>query len=58
MIRLRCEDCGTAFFSAAARTMAERGERCSVCGGRLRLDEPRDGPHVHVGANANDDDEH
>jgi len=40
MMRLRCEDCGTPFYSAAARIMVERSERCSVCGGRLRLDEP------------------
>jgi DNA-directed RNA polymerase subunit RPC12/RpoP len=32
-----CEDCGTVYYSAAARTMIERGERCSKCGGRLVL---------------------
>ena len=32
-----CEDCGTVYYSAAARTMVERGERCSKCGGRLVL---------------------
>ena len=37
-----CEDCATVYFSAAARTMVERGERCSNCGGRLVLaDAPR-----------------
>src|SRR3954452_19656081 len=35
--RMVCEDCGTVYFSAAARTMVERGERCSKCGGRLIL---------------------
>ena len=33
-----CEDCGTVYYSAAARTMIERGERCSKCGGKLVLD--------------------
>jgi DNA-directed RNA polymerase subunit RPC12/RpoP len=32
-----CEDCGTVYYSAAARTMVERGERCPKCGGRLIL---------------------
>jgi DNA-directed RNA polymerase subunit RPC12/RpoP len=35
--RMVCEDCGTVYFSAAARTMVERGERCPKCGGRLIL---------------------
>src|SRR3954452_2742918 len=35
--RMVCEDCGTVSYSAAARTMVERGERCSKCGGRLVL---------------------
>ena len=34
-----CEDCGTVYYSAAARTMVKRGERCEKCGGRLVLDE-------------------
>jgi DNA-directed RNA polymerase subunit RPC12/RpoP len=34
-----CEDCGTVYYSAAAKTMVELGERCAKCGGRLRLDE-------------------
>jgi DNA-directed RNA polymerase subunit RPC12/RpoP len=33
--RLVCEDCGTVYYSAAAKTMAEEGERCAKCGGRL-----------------------
>src|SRR3954467_984196 len=39
--RMVCEDCGTIYYSAAARTMVERGERCSKCGGRLVV---ADGP--------------
>ena len=41
MNRLVCEDCGTVYYSAAAKTMAEQGETCAKCGGRLRL---ADGP--------------
>jgi rRNA maturation endonuclease Nob1 len=33
--RLVCEDCGTVYFSAAAKTLAEQGEICAKCGGRL-----------------------
>jgi uncharacterized protein with PIN domain len=33
--RLVCEDCSTVYYSAAARTLAEQGERCAKCGGRL-----------------------
>ena len=37
-----CEDCGTVYFSAAARTMVQRGERCPKCSGLLVLsDAPR-----------------
>ena len=37
-----CESCGTVYFSAAARTMVQRGERCTKCGGVLVLaDAPR-----------------
>jgi DNA-directed RNA polymerase subunit RPC12/RpoP len=32
-----CEQCGTVYYSAAARIMVERGERCSTCGGKLAL---------------------
>lgn len=41
MNRLRCEDCGTVFYSAAAKTLIEQGEPCSKCGGRLMSE---DGP--------------
>jgi rRNA maturation endonuclease Nob1 len=33
--RLVCEDCGTVYYSAAAKTLAEQGEACAKCGGRL-----------------------
>ncbi len=33
--RLVCEDCGTVYYSAAAKTLAEQGERCAKCGGGL-----------------------
>jgi DNA-directed RNA polymerase subunit RPC12/RpoP len=37
-----CENCGTVYYSAAAKTMVAAGERCEKCGGRLVLaDEPR-----------------
>jgi rRNA maturation endonuclease Nob1 len=37
--RLVCEDCGTVYYSAAAKTLAEQGAACAKCGGRLRLEE-------------------
>ena len=41
MDNLICTDCGTTFYSAAARLMVERGERCD-CGGLLQVrDEDR-----------------
>ncbi len=50
MNRMVCEDCGTVYFSAAARTMVQRGERCSNCGGRLVLAE---GPRpVHANSDS------
>jgi DNA-directed RNA polymerase subunit RPC12/RpoP len=35
--KMVCEDCGTVYYSAAARTMVERGEPCPNCGGKLVL---------------------
>jgi hypothetical protein len=32
-----CEECGTVYYSAAARIMVERGERCAKCDGKLVL---------------------
>ncbi len=53
--KLVCEDCGTVYYSAAAKTMVEQGETCAKCGARLLLDEngpvvvsvppPADGDH-------------
>ena len=47
MNRMVCEDCGTVYYSAAARIMVERGERCAKCGGKLVLVE---GPKGVVGS--------
>ena len=52
MNRMVCEDCATVYFSAAARTMVQRGERCANCGGRLVLDDgppPLEAAHEPVG---------
>jgi len=38
MDNLACTECRTTYYSAAARTMVERGERCD-CGGALDLRE-------------------
>jgi DNA-directed RNA polymerase subunit RPC12/RpoP len=43
--RLVCEDCGTAYYSAAAKTLVEQEAACAKCGGRLLLDdEPQKRP--------------
>lgn len=47
MDNLICTDCGTTYYSAAARAMVVRGERCD-CGGLLLLTEDDD--PVAVGA--------
>ena len=40
--KMVCENCGTVYYSAAAKTMIARGERCDACGGKLVMaDEPR-----------------
>jgi hypothetical protein len=58
MNKMVCEDCLTIFYSAAARTLVERGEPCPKCGGRLILDE-EDPPSplslVTAGANGSDE---
>jgi hypothetical protein len=52
-----CESCGTVYFSAAARTMVQRGERCAKCGGVLVLaDAPRPVPANHEPRNPPPDD--
>jgi DNA-directed RNA polymerase subunit RPC12/RpoP len=37
--RLVCEDCGTVYYSAAAKTLVEQGATCAKCGGRLLLED-------------------
>ena len=37
MEEMRCTQCAAVSFSAAARTLVERGDRCSQCGGELVL---------------------
>jgi hypothetical protein len=34
---MRCTQCAAVSFSAAARTLDERGDRCPQCGGELVL---------------------
>ena len=46
MKRLVCEDCGTVYYSAAARTLVEQGATCAKCGGRLRLEDETRRPAV------------
>ena len=53
MNRMVCEDCNSVFYSAAARTLVENGERCETCGGRLRL-EPEQGRGERVGVTGGD----
>ena len=44
---MRCTQCAAVSYSAAARTLVSRGERCSQCGGEVVLD-PHE-PAVAVG---------
>lgn len=53
--RLRCEDCGTRFYSAAGRTLVERGERCELCGGPLLLEPPPGEPPLSLSGKESDD---
>jgi DNA-directed RNA polymerase subunit RPC12/RpoP len=34
---MRCTQCSAVSYSAAARTLVERGQRCAQCGGELLL---------------------
>jgi hypothetical protein len=34
---MRCTQCAAVSYSAAARTLVERGDRCPQCGGELAL---------------------
>lgn len=43
MERMLCEQCSAVTYSAAARMLTERGDRCPRCGGVLAM---RDGQHV------------
>ena len=51
MDNLICTDCGATYYSAAARLMVERGERCD-CGGPLEARDADDRAPVGVGADA------
>jgi rRNA maturation endonuclease Nob1 len=56
MNRLVCENCGTVYYSAAAKTLAEQGELCAKCGGRLLYEdgsgtEPKGRPETTAGNN-------
>jgi DNA-directed RNA polymerase subunit RPC12/RpoP len=42
--RLVCEECGTVYYSAAAKTLVEQEAACAKCGGRLVYDEPERKP--------------
>jgi hypothetical protein len=35
---MRCTQCAAVSYSAAARTLVSRGERCAQCGGEVVLD--------------------
>jgi Zn-finger nucleic acid-binding protein len=47
MERMLCESCAAASYSAAARQIVERGDRCPRCGGVLAIDT---GERVPAGA--------
>ncbi len=34
---MRCTQCAAVTYSAAARTLVERGDRCPQCGGEIAL---------------------
>jgi hypothetical protein len=51
MDNLVCTDCATTYYSAAAASMVERGERCD-CGAPLRLVGEERQAEVPVGAPA------
>ena len=48
---MRCTQCAAVTFSAAARTLVERGYRCPECGGEIAL-APEPQPPVGVVAEA------
>ena len=53
MDEMRCTQCAASSFSAAARTLVERGSRCPQCGGELVLAPERQ--PVGVGASSEPD---
>jgi Zn-finger nucleic acid-binding protein len=50
MERMLCESCAAASYSAAARQIVERGDRCPRCGGVLAIDSGDSGERVPAGA--------
>jgi hypothetical protein len=52
---MRCTQCAAASYSAAARTLVSRGERCPQCGGELVLDLEQPSPSP-VGTGAREQD--
>jgi hypothetical protein len=40
MERMLCAGCAAVTYSAAAKKLVERGERCPQCGGQLTLESP------------------
>ena len=53
--RMVCEDCGTVFYSAAAKTLVEQGAVCAKCGGVLVIDLGPGPRPVGKGSNASPD---
>jgi Zn-finger nucleic acid-binding protein len=49
MERMLCESCAAVSYSAAARQIVERGDRCPRCGGVLAVDR---GERVGAGGRA------
>jgi hypothetical protein len=50
--RMVCKDCGTVFYSAAAKTLVEQGAVCAKCGGVLAIDLGQGSRPVAKGSNA------
>jgi DNA-directed RNA polymerase subunit RPC12/RpoP len=53
---MRCSQCAATSFSAAAKTLVERGDRCQHCGGELTLAERRQPVAVAVAQRVDGDD--
>jgi Zn-finger nucleic acid-binding protein len=52
MERMLCESCAAVSYSAAARQIVERGERCPRCGGVLAVDGGERNERVPAGGRA------